>query len=638
MKKILICITLLTVAMQGWSQYSFIEIPESLITGAKLVKRHDELRVEIKNPGKFTYYRKYIYTILNEAGDAYANFGSHYDKMISIDDISGNLYDAFGKKIKSVKKKDITDKPMYDGISFVTDNRIKEHNFYYKNYPYTIEYEESNTMNGMLSLPQWMPVSEDQVAVQYSKFTVVAPKNYTLRYKQFKYPGEPVITEDKLNRIYTWELKNVAAMEEEVYSPDWEELVTRVLIAPSDFEIEGYKGNMDSWQNFGKFMNTLYSGRDVLPPAVKTKVHELTSSLKTDREKIETLYKFMQNNTRYIGIQLGIGGWQPLEATYVAEKKYGDCKALSNYMQALLKEAGIKSYNALIKAGRYEEDIINTFSSNQFNHVILAVPGNNDTIWLECTSQTAQPGYMGSFTGGRHALIFYENMAIPVVTPGYSKTDNQRIRTITAKIDEAGVLQADVNTLSTALMQDDLHSVVHTLTQEEQHKRLKQLFKLPSYEIPQFSYKETVYKNAPGITESFRIISKDYAGISDKRMFVRPNIISTDISRIDENEKRQTEIVIRTPYTETDTVNLSIPAGYKVESMPKPVSVSNRFGTYHITYSYNNGVIQMIRHFERNNGRFPVNSYPELVAFHNTMYRADNARMVFVKDVGKQAL
>ncbi len=73
------------------------------------------------------------------------------------------------------------------------------------------------------------------------------------------------------------------------------------------------------------------------------KVHELTDHLTDKRQKVFALYDYLQKNTRYISVQLGIGGWQPFPADYVATKRYGDCKALSNFMVALLKEAGIKA-------------------------------------------------------------------------------------------------------------------------------------------------------------------------------------------------------------------------------------------------------------------------------------------------------
>ncbi|MBA2250747.1 MAG: DUF3857 domain-containing protein, partial [Chitinophagaceae bacterium] len=89
--------------------YNVLLIPDSLKKNADVVVRAEERIMEIKSPGKATIKERHAYTILNESAAKYARYVSYYDKFTSINYINATLYDAFGKELKHVKKKDMQD-------------------------------------------------------------------------------------------------------------------------------------------------------------------------------------------------------------------------------------------------------------------------------------------------------------------------------------------------------------------------------------------------------------------------------------------------------------------------------------------------------------------------------------------------
>ena len=114
--------------------------------------------------------------------------------------------------------------------------------------------------------------------------------------------------------------------------------------SPNDFIYYGIKGNLNSWEDYGKWVYSLINGHEVLPDDIRKEIHMMTDGLKADREKVEALYNYLGKTTRYVAVLLGVGGLMPASAASVGQSGYGDCKGLSNYMRAILKEAGIPSY------------------------------------------------------------------------------------------------------------------------------------------------------------------------------------------------------------------------------------------------------------------------------------------------------
>lgn len=628
-KSILLLIAVISFCLSQ-AQYTALLIADSLKKDARAVKRLEEVIFEIKSPAKAKLHKHEVYTILNENG---VNFGmpiGRYEKFESINYLDAKLYNEFGKEVKKVKTKDLIDVGGSGDETLMTDTRYKYYDFGYRNYPYTVETEQDDDINGMMSIDNWHPQSATGVSVEESKYVIIAPKDYTLRYKAFNYNKEPVITEDGDKKTYTWEIKNLTAKKYEAFSPDLQEITPNVMFAPSLFEAQGYSGDMTTWQSYGKFIYDLLKDRDALPDDIKKKVHDLTDTIKDTRKKIYALYDYMQKNTRYISIQLGIGGLQPFDANFVATKRYGDCKALSNYMVALLKEAGIKANSLSIQAGEDATDIVTDFPCHQFNHRIACVSLGKDTVWLECTDQTLPPGYMGSFTGNRKALLIDENGGHLVDTKKYTANDNLEVTRLTGDIDNAGKLTATITTSYAGYSYFINHRHYTDLTKDKQLERLKEEINLPTYEVTSFQYDDHKSEN-PTIDERVQVASDAAVTLTGKRLFFTPNFLSQNGTRLLSSEDRKYDVVYKNDFTYIDSMEYKLPQGYSVEAMAKDVVINNKFGVYEIHFKIDGEKLTVSRKYVRTSGRYPPSEYNNLVKFYDDMYKADRSKIVFVK-------
>ncbi|HWR34181.1 MAG TPA: DUF3857 domain-containing protein, partial [Chitinophagaceae bacterium] len=617
--------------LAGGGEYAVSKIPDVLKKNAHVVKRMEQVRFEVVNTGEAVLWKKYALTILDEKGDEQAGFLEYYDKLHEIKNIEGALFDSEGKELKRLKNRQIMDITGNDDDNLIDDRRRKYHNFYFKVYPYTVQYEVEIRFNGTMFFPMWLPREDEQYSVEQSSISIVYPADYTIRFKSYNYNGDPVATAgEKGKKVLTWQIKELPAIDDEFASPSWYEINTAVLFAPAEFELQQYKGSMINWQEFGKFVYQLKQGRDQLPENIKQAVHQIADNAKDSREKIAALYKYMQKNTRYISIQLGIGGWQPFDAKYVAAKSYGDCKALTNYMYSLLKEAGISSCYTLVKAGRNADKIIADFPSQQFNHVILCIPLQKDTMWLECTSQTMPVGYLGDFTCDRYALMINENGGTLVRTPKYSMQENLELRHIKATLDKEATLQVKAVTSYGGLQQDMYHDLIHSLSKDKVKEFLHEQLDFATYEVSNFDYKE-INGILPTVQETLDIAVSNYATITGKRLFIIPNIMTRTRRKLTANEERKFDIELDFEYTDVDTVEITLPEGYALEFMPQDVLVNSKFGRYYCSVKLKGNQLLYYRRMEYYGGYFPAKDYTELVKFYETIYKADRNKVVLVK-------
>lgn len=611
------------------NEYDSNKIPEGLKKDANAVIRSDNSKLEIESIKKAYYTSKSVITILNKKGDHFANLYVFYDKYRKIDDIQAKVFDSGGKLIHKIKSRDFNDQSISSGGTLYDDNRVKYYTVFQTKYPYTVEFEYTIKLNGFIHFPMWLPVNAYNVAVENSEYIVKSNADIGFHYKSVNI-GEPIIKEENGEKFYNWSIQNYPAIVYVPFNPFLFEFTPAIHFAPNDFYFDGYQGSQSTWYDLGKWANQLLENRDQLSDKTRQEIQNIIS-LNYDKAKtIKKIYEYMQSRTRYVSIQLGIGGFQPFSALEVDNLGYGDCKALSNYMVSLLKEAGIESYYAIVRAGKNTRNIYSDFASvGQMNHVIVCVPLENDTLWLECTDQEQPFGFLGSFTDDRKALLIKPEGGVLVRTSNYGKDNNIQSRKINVNLLEEGKILAEIKTDYKAIQYDNISQQFKN-SKEDQQKYLYKNIKLTNFKILNFNYEQDK-KPIPEAKEHINIQVNQYASISGKRMFLPLNLLNKHEYVPKKLEERKTDIVLNYAYSDYDTIVYNIPKEYNIEYIPESIKIVSQFGEYKSYTTEKNGSLLYIRINKRNKGRFPADSYDQLIEFYKDIAKADQQKAILIK-------
>ncbi len=619
----MLCMLLQAAAQSGI--YDASTIPGQLKKNANSVKREEKIELDVKATGKAFYKVHKVVTILNEAGNEDLNFYVYADQFHSLEEAFIGVYDSKGVALHKYSRSDLLKQAVGEGL-------VPEGKLYYlkipvPSYPVTIATDYTIRFNGILNYPDY-DVQLPEQAVESSVFTVRVPADIDLRYKQQNYRADPVTGNDGKYKTYSWELKLLPALEYEEGSVSRESRYPRILLAPNKFELDGNAGDMSSWRQFGQWYGALAKNAMNLPEERKQFFRELVKSAPCEMDKIRIIYNYLQNNFRYVSIQLGIGGFKPFDADFVDKKKYGDCKALSNYTQACLDAIGIKSYQALVNAEYNKEPVDPGFPRNGFNHVIVCVPMPRDTVWLECTSSTTDFGVLGNFTENRNALVITEDGGKLVATPKSNAEENVFHSNAVVNVNEDGTGTAKLVIFTTgAYKQEFVHYIAEAVKDEQKNFLVNDLGFLPpdKFDI-QYDKKNTQ------VTTISMAIDKIPDFTAGKKFFLNPRIYKIWSHALPKAENRTQDFYFQHPFIKTDTTTYKLPEGYRLEILPGGKDLHFEYGSFTSTYRYDeklNSIITTAR-LVLNEYKIPAAKFAATKKFFNEVL-AEYTEKIVVK-------
>lgn len=567
-----------------------------------------------------------VYVLNHERASDLADFSIACSKYDKLTEFSGQALDAQGKVVRKFKKGDLKRTDL--SANFADDYYTLSLDYVPPAYPVTIEFnwvEEAN--NGCFGFPPFAPVVAYNTQVDHASYVLIAPAEMACRYMCRNTTAQ--VTQSTLDdgRIrYEAHFDNLPAIDSEPYDPPAREVVPMIQWAPSHFEFHGVPGDMSSWQAFGAWCQQLRNGRQELSPELKAQLHAMTDACATDRDKVEAIYQYLAQTTRYVSIQLGIGGWQPFAASEVCRTGFGDCKGLSNYLCAMLHEVGVPANYVVIYHGRPR--LYTDFPSNQFNHAIAQVPLPGDTLWLECTAAAHVPlGHVHDGIAGNDALLCDDHGGHLVKLPNYSPEQNVSCSVAHIALQPDGSANLDINMHYERRQYEDMMPLT-VKTEQQRRDAMLERINVNGAVIGSFAFSEHKEPyTTPYIDVNMKVNSRKLANTTGSRMFVPVGFFhKVTVPRA--LQSRVQPIDIDYGYLDVDTVVVTLPEGYEIEALPQPINEVTPLGEVYQTFEQGDGFVTVVTRHLMRNGRYPSNDYETLRHLKTTTKKAYDQRIV----------
>ncbi|GGE17249.1 DUF3857 domain-containing protein [Psychroflexus salis] len=587
-----------------------------------------ETLITIDSYNKMNTLVKKEILVFNEKGLSSLDAVEFYNKNTKVKDLEAIVYDTNGKQLEKFKKRDFKDVSAVSSGTMYSDDRLYYLEYTPRNYPVKVVYTSEKQTSNTAFIPSFRPIKMYKQSALKTSFSIINHSEAELRYHKNEFVDER-IQEKITSNSYSFTAENLSAIKREPYSPSLRNFTPEIRFALSKFELEGVVGEASDWETFGQWQNdNLLTDVNQLPQATVQTIQNLVANLDSVEEKAEAIYRYVQENTRYISLQIGIGGWRPISAEVVDDTKYGDCKGLTNYTKSLLEVVGIESNYCVVQSGSEISDLQEDFASMQGNHVILNIPmENKEDIWLECTNQKMPFNFLGNFTDNRNVLAIGNSGSKIIKTPAYVEEDNHQFTKATIHIQDVN-LKADLSITTQGTQYQS-----HYFLEDADYKRIERYYANYWSHLKRLNINEYQFNNNKKeviFTENLKVDVQNYFKKygNDLIFAVTPfNKISFGVSS--KNERKNPFSIARGFVDEDEYV--FVLNDTSANAIPENIEIISKFGTYKLEFSVNEveNTFVVKRYVKLNKNKYDKSEYSDFVEFLNQIEKHDQTKVSF---------
>ncbi|WP_028785923.1 transglutaminase domain-containing protein [Terrimonas ferruginea] len=391
-------------------------------------------------------------------------------------------------------------------------------------------------------------------------------------------------------RIITYTLSNIPKPMRESRAPGSSYIRPHILVRcqearPGNKQFVYFKTLQDQYKWYISLVRQVQDDQELL----KKKATELTAGLSSDMEKVKAIFYWVQQHIRYIAFEDGIAGFRPAPAGDVLRKQYGDCKGMANLTRGLLKAIGLDARVCWLGTNHIAYDY-STPSMAVDNHMICAWIYKGKKYFLDATETNIGLNEYAERIQGRQVLIengdSYLLETIPATTP------EQNVQRETAKLHFANALdlKGDVQLSFKGESRSDLLNSIERTKKDNMQQSLISYLSKSNQDYAIENLQPAIF-NTPDtlLNIQYHLHFRNAITAFDKELYAELDFRKEmNDFRVDA-AKRQHDILL--PYKEhiITEIELDIPAGYRVKTVPDNLKSQHTNADVSISYQQKPG-------------------------------------------------
>jgi len=443
---------------------------------------------------------------------------------------------------------------------------------------------------------------------------------------------------------FRWEQQNIDGIDLEnvPLPPAWEALAGRMTV---HFAQDSLPQGDALWARIGNWYTSLAAPRSEGGADLASTAKSIAGT-GDFMARLSKIADFMQQQIRYVGIEIGIGGLQPHSAEDIFRSRYGDCKDKATLMITMLDAVGIRATWVPVDVHRGVVDP--AMPSIAGDHMIMAIeiPKGVDDPRLQAvvtakngrrylifdpTNEYVPIGQIPSYEQGSWGLLASgpdsQIIQLPVLKPDAATID----RKATFDLAPDGTLKGDITVLRSGALSGDMRHRLAMESDKEQRERVERILQHDFSTFTLGSEKVAHVRDLDQPLEmDYSVTAPSYAKNAGTLLLVRPRAVGTDSDGLDD-KPRTVPITFEGVGTWRDDFDFKLPAGYTVDDLPDPVTVDVGFATYHSEVKADSGELHYKREYVLKKIELDPTDYPKLRKLEGAIATDENNSAVLKK-------